>query len=66
VSHAEGKKCVANKEGFVENTLNFVKAGPMIHVNFIVIAIIIVETKIESITFILPLVVNWWTWKEMF
>jgi hypothetical protein len=42
----------------VENTLNFVKAGLMIYVNFIVIAIIIAETKIESITFILPLVVN--------
>jgi len=50
----------------VENTLNFVKAGSVIFVNFIVIVIIIVETKIESITFILPLVVNWWPWKEMF
>jgi len=33
----------------VENTLNFVKAGPMIYVNFIVIVIIIAETKIGSI-----------------
>jgi hypothetical protein len=50
----------------VENTLNFVKAGPVIYVNFIVTVIIVAETKIGGITFILPLVVNWWTWKEMF
>jgi len=49
----------------VENTLNFVKAGSVIYLTFIVIVIIIAETKIGSITFILPLVVNWWTWKEM-
>jgi hypothetical protein len=50
----------------VENILNFVEAGSMIYVNSIVIVIIIAETKIGSITFILPLLVNCWTWKEMF
>jgi hypothetical protein len=35
--------CVANEEGFVENTLSFVKAGPMMYVNFILIAIIVAE-----------------------
>jgi hypothetical protein len=44
------------KETLWKNNLNFVNYVSMIYVNFIIIVIVISETKIGSITFVPPLI----------
>ena len=46
------------KETQWKNNLNFVKDEPMICVNLMIIAIIVSDRKIESITFILSLILS--------
>jgi len=46
------------KETQWKNNLNFVKDAPMICVNLMIIAIIVSDRKIESITFILSLILS--------
>jgi len=41
-----------------KNNLNFVKDAPMICVNFMIIAIIVSDRKIGSLTFILSLILS--------
>jgi len=42
------------KETLWKNNLNFVNYVSMIHVNFIIIVFVILDTKIGGITFVLP------------
>jgi hypothetical protein len=50
------KNCVDNEGDFVEKNLNFVNYVSMIYVNFIIIIIVVSETKIGGVTFVPPLI----------
>jgi hypothetical protein len=53
-----GKTVLIMTETKWKNNLNFVKDAPMICVNFMIIAIIVSDRKIGSITFILSLILS--------